>query len=93
MQRTRFSPRFCATAVMMSIGTVDSFSSSTMRTALRMVGSFPAGNSTSTTGPMTWTMRPMFGVSMGASLVYSSAAAPETISMSSFVMRAWRARL
>src|SRR5262249_42906906 len=55
MHRTRFSPRCCATSVMRSIFSVERPSSSTMLTAFRIDASFPAGNSTTTTGTMIWT--------------------------------------
>ena len=102
MQRTRFSPRCWATSVIRSIGTVESPSGSVMWTAFRMDGRCPPGNSTSTVAPMTWTTLPstaMFflcwpaGRGTSAAAASSRAAAPETISMSSLVIFAWRARL
>src|SRR5476651_1823292 len=58
MARTAFSPRCCATSntrrtcrpVLASMFLVSS--------AFRMAGSWPSGNSTSTTAPMTWLRRP-----------------------------------
>ena len=58
MARTTDSPRCCATSK-----TKFSFSplieGFVSVSALRMRGSLPAGNSTSTTGPMTWVILPL----------------------------------
>src|SRR6476659_2826310 len=60
MQRTRFSPRCCATSAITSIGMPVCLPSSVTTTALWIGGSWPSGNSTSRTGPITWTTRPVF---------------------------------
>ncbi len=84
MARTVFSPRCCATSrtrfhgwsLIAGLVTVS---------ALKMAGSLPSANSTSTTGPMTCVMRPLLGMVRFYPL---SASAPETISISSVVMAA-----
>ena len=62
-----------------------------------MLGSSPAGNSTSTTGPVIWITLP---VAIGLSLLLlpvwgqpAEASAPETISIISRVIVAWRVLL
>ena len=62
----------------------------------RSAGSLPGSNSTSTTGPITWTILPGFMCSCSlrlASTDWRSASAPPTMSRSSLVMRSWRALL
>ena len=92
MQRTELSPISCAT----SITTVRP-SRGWTRTACRMLGSLPGGNSTSTTAPITWLTAPSAPVRVpGLSLTFAipspyvaderSASAPPTISISSVVI-------
>ncbi len=54
-----------------------------------MAGSWPGSNSTSTTGPMTWTILPL----LMRSAPCVRASAPPTMSSSSLVIRSWRALL
>ena len=56
MQRTFFSPRCCATSTtrLPGLSLIDGFE---IRSAVLISGSAPV-NSTSTTGPMTWTILP-----------------------------------
>ena len=95
--RTRFSPRCCSTSEMTS--TASSPASETMRTALKISGRCPPSNSTSTTGPIIWTILPTFcAVAVAVAIVFSAgsdapvyrASAPDTTSIISRVMAAWR---
>ncbi len=52
-QRTVFSPRCCATSST-RLSSRSSMLALLTRSAVKISGSVPGGNSTSTTGPMTW---------------------------------------
>ena len=96
-QRTVRSPRCCATSTvrLSGLSLIDGF---VMRSAVLISGS-PPENSTSTTGPMTWTILPWLrDLPCSWCVLWSfayplRASAPPTISISSLVIAAWRARL
>ena len=62
--RTVFSPRCCATSSV-RLSLLDEMPGLVTFSAFRILGSFPASNSTSTTGPMTCTTLPLLLVSDG----------------------------
>ena len=72
MQRAVFSPRCCATSMvrLSDLSEIPGFE--TVR-AVKISGSDPAGNSTSTTGPITCVTLPNFAVSLSATAIVTSA--------------------
>ncbi len=101
MVRTTFSPRCCATSSTRRLPWLS------VSSAFRIAGR-SASNCTSTTGPMTWVMRPTaFLLSLialvlaclsrsskpGLAAAAYMASLADTISISSLVMIAWRVRL
>src|SRR5262245_65458950 len=61
MVRTVFSPRCCATSTTRFHG-LSLMAGLVIRSALKMGGRAPSGNSTSMTGPITCVMRPTLGM-------------------------------
>ena len=93
--RTQLLPRCCWTSQVSG-----SWPSRRISTALKIAGSWPAGNSMSTTGPVIWMTRPVAARAAVAMVVSAScvrwrqrAWAPVAISTISRVMLAWRTLL